>query len=159
MGMKLTVCGAALCFVFALAGCEAREPAPAAPAAPGSAPQVPAAVAADEVAAPESDRILASIPQAFHGAWATDLAECAAEESTGKMSLTIGDKAITYSETSDAVISVNEIGPQSVRLTVDHDNDGEVRRLARTLTLSSNRQTLSFNYGDEPHVVIRCPQG
>lgn len=155
MQMKRTVWGAAVLSALALAACEAREPAPT----PGPAPEVPTAVAADHVAPPETDRVVASIPQAFRGAWATDLAECAAEESTGRMSLTVGAKAITYSETSDAVISVNEIGPESVRLTVDHDNDGDVRRLERTLTLSSNRQTLSFNYGDEPQVVIRCPQG
>nr|WP_314434263.1 hypothetical protein [uncultured Brevundimonas sp.] len=113
-----------------------------------------------EAAAPsKTDAVVASIPQAFRGAWATDLAECAADESSGKMSLTIGTKDITYSETSDAVLSVNEIDPERVSLTVDHDNDGDVRRLERTLTLSKDRQMLSFNYGDEPQVVIRCPQG
>lgn len=137
--------------VLALAACDARQPA--------TAPEAVASEPAEVVAPPKPDAAVALIPQAFRGAWAADLAECAADESTGKMGLTIGAREITYSETSDAVISVNEIGPERVRLTVDHDNDGEVRRLERTLTLSNDRQTLSFNYGDEPQVVIRCPQG
>ncbi|WP_292224809.1 hypothetical protein [Brevundimonas sp.] len=149
--MRLISGGAAVLCMFALAACDAREPAPK--------PEASAPLVTEMIAPPRPEAVVISIPLAFRGAWATDLAECTADESTGKMSLTIGGRAITYSETSDALISVNEIGPESVRLTVDHDNDGEVRRLERTLTLSNDRQTLSFNYGDEPQVVIRCPQG
>ncbi|GEM_PF-1022762 len=143
--------GAVSASILLLASCDQRDRKPVPQPAPQAAP--PSAV----TKAPEV--MTTAVPQAFRGIWATDLEECAAEDSTGKMSLTIGAQSISYSETSDAVIAVNEITPESVRLTVDHDNDGDVRRLERTLTLSNDRQTLSFTYGDAPQVVIRCPQG
>ena len=147
----LFMAGTLAASMLVLASCDRDDQKPAAQ----PAPQAPSPSVAPTV----SEVMTTAVPQAFRGVWASDLDECAAEDSTGKMSLTIGAESITYSETSDAVIAVNEITPESVRLTVDHDNDGDVRRLERTLTLSHDRQTLSFNYGDDPHVVIRCPQG
>ena len=121
------------------------------------------AIAALTLAAPFAapafaETALKTIPTEYQGEWSSVPEACGNRESGERF--VIGDNSITYFEEGDDVVAVTRIDPNSIHLVVDYEDYDGIERLYRTLSLSDDRQTLSFYYGDGPeNVSRRCPQG
>ncbi|PSJ39476.1 hypothetical protein [Allosphingosinicella deserti] len=103
------------------------------------------------------------IPEAFHGEWAVDIAQCSSKGADNVEGMTISADAITRYEDGVAITRVEATGRNSIRYQGMYANYDEEAPTSGTLLLSADgNRLIGAGYAEGPDGkgpdLLRCPR-
>jgi PBP1b-binding outer membrane lipoprotein LpoB len=125
--------------LFAVAGCS--DPAPE----PTQEPAVtePAAPATSQPAVTPTPVVIDTIPQALHGRWGMNLADCDRTRSDAKGAMEVGAGSLKFYESVAKLGRIDAISDRGIGATYNFTGEGQEWQLNVELALSPDGKTLT----------------